>query len=140
MRRMTRSFRTRKNVIETSALRDQFIRQLTSEAEALVKQWSDQFNQTLQTTVTQAFQGIVASTQNTSSAPTTATGAGQFNSVGSVGNLLATGVRYLVSRPRTSRDTQESSRSMDVNNSFKVSQAQAAAQMQEALNKGDKNT
>jgi hypothetical protein len=139
MRRMTRSFRTRKNVVETSALRDQFIRQLTSEAEALVKQWSDQFNQTLQTTVTQAFQGIVASTQNASSAPTT-TSAGEFNSVGSVGNLLATGVRYLVSRPRTSRDTQESSRSIDANNSFKLSQAQSAAQMQETLNKGDKNT
>jgi hypothetical protein len=136
---MTRSFRTRKNVVETSALRDQFIRQLTSEAEALVKQWSDQFNQTLQTTVTQAFQGIVASTQNASSAPTT-TSAGEFNSVGSVGNLLATGVRYLVSRPRTSRDTQESSRSIDANNSFKLSQAQSAAQMQETLNKGDKNT
>jgi len=40
MRRYIRSRRTRSNVYDTNALREQFIRQLTEEATGLVKQWS----------------------------------------------------------------------------------------------------
>jgi hypothetical protein len=53
--------------------------------------------------------------------------------------LLSTGVRYLISRPRTSRNTRETLRSIDNNTQFRVSNAQAAAEAQLALSKGDKN-
>jgi hypothetical protein len=135
MRRFTRSYRTRKNIPETSALRDQFIRQLTAESEALLKQLSEQFNQTLQTQITQLTQTIVAG-DGPAATPASSNNVG---TIGSVGQLLATGARYLVSRPRTSRDTQESSRSIDANSSFKLSQSQAASEMRAALGQGDKN-
>ncbi len=134
MRRYIRSYRTRKNIIEQSALRDQFIRDLTLEATNVLKQLSEQFNQTLQTQVTQAFQGLVPG------GPTGATiAAGEVGTISSVGQLLSTGVRYLVSRPRTSRDSQETSRSIDSTAQFRLSSGQAAAEAQQTLGRGDKN-
>lgn len=136
MRRYTRSFRTRKNVIETSALRDQFLRQLTTEAEGLLKQLTDQFQQNLQAQATQLLQGIVPTTDGPS-VPNMSTG--EPGSIASIGQILATGARYLVSRPRTSRDMVESSRSVDAESSFRLSQSQAAAEMQAQLLRGEKN-
>lgn len=135
MRRYLPSRRTRKNVIDTSELRNEFIRQLTKESEALLLQLSKQFSQTLQTQVTQTYQGIVAG-----DAPSLGSGqANEAGAIGSVGQLLSTGVRYLVSRPRTRRNENESTRSIDNNDLFRVSNAQAAAEAQLALGKGDKN-
>jgi hypothetical protein len=135
MRRYLPSRRSRKNILDTSQLRDEFIRQLSKEAEALVLQFSTQFSQTLQTQVAQAYQGIVAG-----DAPSIGTGqANEAGTIGSVGQLLSTGVRYLISRPRTSRNTRETLRSIDNNTQFRVSNAQAAAEAQLALSKGDKN-
>jgi hypothetical protein len=135
MRRTIRSYRTRKNVIEQSALRDQFIRDLTLEATNVLKQLSEQFSQTLQTQVAQAFQGIVPGDAPVT--PTTA--ANEVGTISSVGQLLSTGVRYLVSRPRTSRDSQETSRSIDSTAQFRLSSGQTAAEAQQALGRGDKN-
>ena len=135
MRRYIRSYRTRKNIVDQSALRDQFIRDLTLEATNVLKQLSEQFNQTLQTQVAQAFQGIVpGDTPNTP-----ATAANELGTIGSIGQLLSTGVRYLVSRPRTSRDSQETSRSIDSTAQFRLSSGQAAAEARQALGRGDKN-
>lgn len=135
MRRYLPSRRTRKNIIDTSALRDEFIRQLTRESEALLLQLSAQFSETLQTQVTQAYQGIVAGdASNIGAGP-----ASEAGTIGSVGQLLSTGVRYLVSRPRTSRNQRETIRSIDSTEQFRVSNAQAAAEAQRMLGKGDKN-
>lgn len=134
MRRFTRSFRTRKNVRHASALRTQFLRELSREAEALMKQLTEQFNQSLQTQLTQLFQSIAPG--DSPALPATGT---QPGTIGSIGQLLATGARLLASRPRTSRNTQETSRSVDVTAQFKLSQAQALAEAQTTLGKGDKN-
>lgn len=135
MKRYIPSRRSRKNVYEPSALRDQFIRQLTLEAEALMKQLSEQFNQTLQTQLTQAFQGIVAG--DTQAQGTT--GTPQLNSIGSIGQLLSLGARYLVSRPRTSRNSIETSRSIANEVEFRTSRAQQLAEAQQAIGQGEKN-
>ena len=135
MRRYLPSRRTRKNVINPSQLRDDFIRQLTKESEALLAQLSSQFSQSLQAQVTQAYQGIIAADSTnpgTSQSP-------EAGTIGSVGQLLSTGVRFLVSRPRTSRNSQETVRSIDNNQQFRVGNAQAAAEAQLMLGKGDKN-
>jgi hypothetical protein len=135
MRRFTRARRSRRNITQTSALRDQFLRDLTREADALMKQLSEQFNQTLQTQVAQAFQGIIPG-DVASPAPTA--GANDTGTIGSISQLLATGARYLISRPRTSRDTAETARSYAADSAFRVSQAQAMAEAQALMSHGDK--
>ena len=135
MKRYIKSRRSRSNVQETSALRDQFIRQLTLEMDALVKSQLEQFNQTLNAQVAQAFQGIVAGdnpNQPTSGTP-------QLNSISSVGQLLSLGARYLVSRPRTSRNSSETSRSIANEAEFRTSRAQQLAEAQQAIARGEKN-
>lgn len=135
MKRFTRSYRTRKNVADQSALRDQFIRDLTKEANALILQLSQQFNENLQTQMTQALQGIVA---GDAAMPTTM-GTPETGTIGSLGQLLSTGARYLISRPRTSRDTAETSRSIDATG-FKLSRSQAMVEAQIVMSMGDKNS
>jgi hypothetical protein len=135
-RRYIRSYRTRKNVYRTDALRDQFLRQLTREADALMKQFNEQFAQTLQTQMSQALQGIVAGDSQVS-LPTN--GQPEPGTIGSIGQLLATGARYLISRPRTSRSTQETSRSYDAESAFRLSRAQALAEAQTHMQQGEKN-
>ena len=135
MKRYINSRRSSQNIFETSALRDQFIRQLTLEADALIKQQLEQFNQTLQTQLTQAFQGIVAGDTPT---PTT-TGQPEVGTLGSIGQLLNLGARYLVSRPRTSHTSVETSRSVDSQAQFRTSRAQQMAEAQQAMARGEKN-
>ena len=137
MRRYINSSRTRSNIYDTSALRDQFIRQLTQEATSLLKQLSDEFTQTLQAQATQVFQGIAADSLGATTADA-ATGSSS-STIGGIGKLLSTGARYLISRPVTTHQTQETSRSIASNSQFKVSAAQAAAEAQQAIGKGDKN-
>ncbi len=136
MRRYIRSFRTRKNVIRQSALRDQFLQQLSREAEALLKQLNEQFSQQLQSQMSSALRNIVAGDQQVA-----LPGAGQpeAGSIASVGQLLSTGVRYLVSRPRTSTTSRETSRSVDAATNFRLSQAQTLAEMQAKMGMGEKN-
>lgn len=135
MRRYIPSRRTRSNTIDTSALRDQFIRQLTNEANVLLLKLSGEFSETLQAQIAQATQAIVAGDGQNVAANTT----GAPGTIGSIGQLLATGARFLVSRPKTSRNSQESSRSIAATTQFRLSNAQAAAEAQSALNKGEKN-
>lgn len=135
MRRYLPSRRTRKNTIDTSELRSEFIRQLTKESEALLLQLSAEFSQTLQTQLSQAYLSI-AEDDRTGGRDNAQ---GSTGSIDSVGKLLSTGVRYLVSRPRTRRNANETTRSIDTNDQFRVSAAQAAAEAQQALGKGDKN-
>lgn len=139
MRRVIRSYRTRKNVRQSSALRDQFLRELMREAEAMMKQLSEQFSQQLNAQLVQLTQqsltsNIVAGDGSLPGAENTGPG-----SISSIGQLLSTGARYLISRPRTSRNTAESSRSSEALASFRISRAQAIAELQASLNQGEKN-
>lgn len=133
MRRYIRSRRSRSNYVDTSALRDQFIRDFTQQAQSVMQDLTMQFSQTLQNQAAQAFQGIVPNGNGAVPMPGNEPG-----SIGAIGQLLSTGVRYLVSRPRTSRSEQETSRSVDAAQ-FRVSTAQAAAEAQQTLGKGSKN-
>jgi len=135
MRRYLKSRRSRENIVDTNALRDQFIRQLTLEADALIKQQMDQFNQTLQTQVARAFQGIVAGDSQTQ----VTTGQPEPGTIGSFGQLLSLGARYLVSRPRTSRSSAESQRSVNIEVEFRTSRAQQLAEAQQMIAGGEKN-
>lgn len=138
MKRYTRSYRTRKNVNDTSALRDQFIRDLTKEANAVILQLTQQFNETLQAQTAQALMNIVAG--DTAAAASGSTSAvGEPGTIGSITKLLSTGVRFLSSRPRTSERTTETSRSIDAS-SFKLSRSQAMAEAQIVMSLGDKNS
>lgn len=135
MRRYIRSRRSRKNVISQSQLRDDFIRQLARESEALMQQLTAQFSQDLQTQVAQTFQGIIA--ENGQAAGVTPNP--EAGSIGSVGQLLSTGVRFLLSRPKTSRNSRESARSVAAGAQLRLSAGQAVAETQIALSRGDKN-
>lgn len=134
-RRFLPSRRTRSNITDTSQLRNEFIRQLGDEAQALIDRLSNDFSQDLQTQVTRAYQGIIAG-----DAPTLPSSANpQAGTIGSFGQLLSTGVRYLISRPRTSRSSNETVRSVDNNTQFRLSSAQLAAEAQQTLSRGEKN-
>lgn len=132
MRRTIRSSRTSKNVIPTSELRDQFIKQLSAEATALLSQFTEQFSQTLQAQLNAAALNLVGQSATGSNKP-------ELGTIESVGDLLSTGVRYLIKRPKTSRDTVETSRSVDANATFRLSQSQASIEASTALGRGDKN-
>ncbi len=137
MRRYLRSYRTRKNIRRTDGLRDQFIRQLTREAEALMQQWNAQFSQNLQAQMSKALQGIVAG--DGAEPLGSSSGRAEPGSLASFGQLLATGVRVLVRRPRTTRDSRETERSIDAQSAFRLSRSQAMAEAQEAITRGDRN-
>lgn len=132
MRRYIRSYRTRSNVRDPDALRDQFIRQLTEEASALLAQLSQQFA----TDISQQSTQVIKNFTEGNTRATLDTGAG---SITSIGGLISTGVRYLVRRPRTSRNVTETSRSQNAEVSFKLSRAQQLAEAGIQLNKGEKN-
>ncbi len=147
MRRYIKSYRTRNNIQDTSALKDQFLKQLTEEATSALSALSEQFMQDLQTQSSSLLQNILgglsgnASSDSSSDSDMAAgdAGGGGFGTASSISQLLSTGVRYFISRPRKSTQTYETSRSMDANTSFKLSRAQSLAEAGVTLSKGDKN-
>lgn len=139
MRRVIRSFRTRKNIRRQNAIRDQFLRELIRDSDALMKQLSEQFSQQLNAQLTQLTQQALGSSIVSGDVASPTLGNSGPGSIYSFAQLLSTGARYLISRPRTRRNTQESIRSTDAESSFRVSQAQAAAELQALLSKGEKN-
>lgn len=141
MRRYIRSFRTRKNIRSSNALETQFIRQLQKEADRLLKEFTDKFTAEAQGSASQILQSMFSTVPGSGASgkgvdPSTTS---DLASISGVGQLLSTGVRYLISRPRTSSNTVESSRSIDVEAQFRISRAQAFAEAQAAMNRGDKN-
>lgn len=139
MKRYTRAYRTRKNVTDTSALRDQFIRDLTKEANAVILQLTQQFSETLQAQTAQAVTNIVAGDAAPRATGDASIAPGDTGTVGSITKLISTGVRYLINRPRTSTNTVETSRSADAS-AFRLSRSQAAAEAQIVMSMGDKNS
>ncbi len=135
MRRFIRSYRTRRNIQQVSRAGEQLIHQLGQQAEALMQRLSEEFSQRLEAQATEYAQRI---TQGENS-PSDTSNADTSNSFGAIGQLLNTGMRYLVSRPRTSHTTQESLRSQSANQQFRLSQSQTLVELQGVLARGNKN-
>lgn len=109
-------------------LRDQLLRQLENEAERLLTQMAKQFTEQLanesQRVLKDALNGLAS---------------GEMLNEGRMGNLLATAVNYALSRPRTSRNTRETTRSQASDSQFRLSRAQAAAEAAAGLARGERN-
>ncbi len=136
MKRLTRVIRTRSRS-SADLQREAFQKQLLREGEKLLEKLSHQFAQDLQTQLAQVL-------SNSAKIDSSGGGAGSSASdtagiVGGISQLLSTTVRYLVSRPRTSSNTAESSRSQEVEERFRLSQSQAAAEASSAIYRGNKN-
>ena len=141
MKRYLPSSRSHSNVNSLSALGEQFIREFTLQAQAVMEELTTQFADNLQAQAAQVLQdqilpGIVSS--GADAIGDAATGDDGTGVGGGIGQLLNTGVRYLVSRPRTSNDSVETARSIDAAQ-LRISSSQAAAEAQQALSKGSRN-
>lgn len=137
-RRYIPSYRIRKNVRSASdTLRDQMLRDFEREAAALLKKLNEDFALQLQAQLSQAMQGIVAN--EAAKGATTGVGSEGLGTFGGFAQLLTAGIRLLVSRPRTSRNEVETSRSFDADSSFRLSRAQAMAEAQTTLARGERN-
>ena len=141
MKRYIPSSRSRSNITHNSAVGDQLIREFTAQAQAIMVELSAQFADTLQAQASQILQGQVSSLVSGRSGVAGDAIAGSnddVSSIGAIGQLLNTGVRYLVSRPKTSTSKVETARSIQAAQ-LSVSTSQAAAEAQTALGKGSKN-
>jgi hypothetical protein len=139
MKRFIASSRSRSNISSASAVGDQLIREFTAQAQAVMEELSAQFSDTLQSQAEQILQTQVAAHfgDDSDDADDGGSGSGGDNA-STVGQLLNTGVRYLVSRPHTRTRTVETARSVQAAQ-LSVSSSQAAAEAQTALSKGSKN-
>ena len=130
MPRYIRARRTSSNSSNTelTRLRDQFIRQLTREAEASLKQLSQQFSQDLERQSSSFLSGLLDG-----NSPDGAAGQGFTGFVSSAS-------RYLFSRPRIKESTRESSRSEQESERFRLSQSQLLAETNAMIARGEKNS
>ncbi len=128
MPRFIRARRTRSSTTSTDQLRDQFIRQLTREAEATLRQMSDQFNRDLERQSSDFLGGLLGG-------DTRSSGGGSS----SFFNLFSSAGRYILSRPKTTTATRESTRSREETDRFRLSQSQLLAEANETIGRGDKN-
>jgi len=110
---------------EQDRLREQFLRDLTQQGQAIMKQLSQDFGNDLQQQSTQLLQAL--------SGEGNASGAG-------VGSLFSTASRFFFSRTRTRTSSRESVRSNEEAQRFRLSQAQLMAEASEAMARGEKNT
>ncbi len=139
MKRYLPSSRTRSSITTTSALGDQLIREFTKQAQSIMQELATQFTDTLQQQSAQIVTRASGfSTSGTADVGGTVAGS-NADQIGGIGQLLNTGARYLISRPRTSTNTAETGRSIDTASQFRVSTAQSAAEAQQMLNRGSKN-
>ncbi len=128
MPRMIRARRTTTASLDTNQLRDQFIRELTRDAERTLRQLSDQFNQDLER------QG------NDFMASLLGTEGGSSRSLGnSMIGLFTSAKNSLFNRPRTRETEQESQRSNIEETRFRLSQSQWMAEASATMSKGEKN-
>ena len=107
----------------TDQLRDQFIRELTDEAQKILSQ----FSQDLQAQSSQILSDVLGN------------GGGTEGGLGGLGQLFSTGTRYLVNRPTTSTTTVETAASQNATAAFRLSQSQTLAEANTLISKGDKN-
>ena len=129
---MVRRFR---RIRSTRSLRDQMLRDFEKEAEKLLKQITEQFLRDLQQ---QADQTLKDATRGGSSAG--GGGMGGLDLGGSLTRIFGSALTFFLTRPRTSRSTQETQRSKDYDAEFRLSRGQVLAEAQRSLVRGQKNT
>lgn len=122
---MARLFRRART---SGQLRDQLLRQLENEGEKLLKQMAAEFSQTLAGESQRVLKDVLSGMQS-----------GEAFSSQGVSNILSTALNYVVSRPRISSATQESSRSKTTEQQFRLSRAQQASEAASLLAQGEKN-
>lgn len=122
--------RTRRNRLPQT-LQDETLTQLRQQTDALLKQLTEQFTRDLRAIQRQASQGF---------SDTQGSDGGGLSLGSSFSSFFNAGANYLFSRPRikTGRAT-ETSRSVDANTQFRLSQSQALAEASARLGVGDKN-
>lgn len=113
----------------SSQLRDQLLKQLENDAAKLLKQMASDFSASLAQESQRALKDALAGLQN-----------GDFFNSQSFGNMLTASADYMLNRPRTRTNTQESARSRATEQQFRLSRAQEAAEASATLARGDKNT
>lgn len=126
MPRYIRAKRTSTNSNMNDQLRDQFIRQLTREAEATLRQLTQQFNQDLERQSAEFMGGLLG--ENTS-------GSGNSGLFG----MAASASRYLFNKPKIKESTRESTRSGEETERFRLSQSQLMAEANATIARGEKN-
>lgn len=136
MPRMLRGFRSRTlQANAESALREQLLRDLDREAQTLLKQLTQKFTQDLESQATTLLSALTRGASRSQ-----ATGANPRNDAFPDAVLAA--LRYGLNAPRTRESSvrEESSRSQEAEQQFRLSQSQQIAEAGTALNRGNKNS
>ena len=117
------SSRTRSN--SSDVVRDKFLKDLTKEAESLLKNYTQQFSESLQSQSNDFLQNLL--------------GDGKSGSNSGLNGFFATASGLFKTQTKTSSRTAETDRSKEVESRFKLSQTQSLAEASAAISKGDKN-
>lgn len=125
--RYLRSSRTRSG--DTNRLQEQFLRELTRESEKLLRQMSQQFSRDLETQGNQFLQGFLGNG-----------GGGAADGIPNFTGLFSLAGRLFTPKPKTTVTRQESARSREVDERFKLSQTQSLAEAGAMLGQGEKNS
>ena len=130
MPRYIRARRTRSIATDTelNQLRDQFIRQLTRDAQLAMRDLSQQFNQDLERQSGDLLSSLLGNGENGSA------------SSNSLMGIFSSASRYMTSRIRTTESASETIRSREETERFRVSQAQLLAETNALISRGDKNS
>jgi len=110
-----------------AAEKNRILTQLQNEGDRLVQQLHDQFARELAKQMAQV-----------SSAGNGSGGGGDSSAVSNYTALFSSAMRYLL-RPQAKTNMQETSRSREALQQFRLSQSQAAAEAQATLTRGQKN-
>ena len=113
----------------SNAVRDQFIKDLTKEAESLLKSYTQQFADALQSQSANALQSLFGDGSS----------GGGGGSANGLNGLFSAASALFKGSAKTTSTTAETDRSKEIESRFKVSQAQALAEASAAISKGDKN-
>lgn len=118
----------------SNQLRDQLLKDLQKEGEKILKKLATDFTADINKHLGDALQSALGGSGKSGGG----SGGAPF-SLDSLGNIFTSAITYLVSRPRTTRSTAESSRSKAMTDSFRLSRSQAAAEAQLAMGKAQRN-
>ena len=117
------STRSRSNTSDT--VRVKFLKDLTKEAESLLKNYTQQFSESLQSQSNDFLQSLL--------------GDGKSGNGSSLNSLFSTASGLFKNQAKTTSRTAETDRSKEVESRFKLSQTQSLAEAGGLIAKGDKN-
>jgi len=112
--------------VSTNAVRDQFLKDLTKEAESLLKTYVQQFSETLQSQSNSFLQGLFGD----------GSGSGSTSGLNSLFSAASTRMK---GQSKTTSSTTETNRSHEMESRFKLAQSQSLAEASALMSKGDKN-